>query len=299
MFATKKRNLKHFLFQLTAMVLIMLLLVSCGGSNPANGNKPENEGKPDVTAKQDDRQNANQEEQQNNQQDVPPKQQQDKVSNGSGPPSTAADSYVAYMEAKGDLVAILTDALANNPGTELYSMSFLGFAMVDLALIPASCFGLGQEAAITALGFLGLDDIEYSESGNQYSVKYRNDKGEQYELHGEYNKAADALTCISKLNGKESLVSEYRKTSFGYVGQTYTIGEDGSIYVYQMAVSGKDGAVGISKAAAAPPALTGSETIDFPRQCQEWYAITGAEVTGLASDGEEISFIYTPPADSE
>ena len=38
--------------------------------------------------------------------------------------------------------------------------------------MSASGFGLGQEAASLALGFLGAEDIEYSENENQYIVKY-------------------------------------------------------------------------------------------------------------------------------
>lgn len=287
MFAIKKRNPMQILYQLTAMFLIMLLLVSCGGGAPSDEDKLGGEKKPEVTAQQDEQKDANSE------------QKQEEISNVAGLPSTAGQSFGSYVEAKGELIAILTDALVNNPGTELDSMSFLGIAMVDIALVPASSFGLGQDAAASALGFLGAKDVEYSESGNQYSIKYRNAEGKQYELLGEYDKAADALKCISKMDGKETLISEYRRTSFGYVGQIYTIGEDDSAHVYQLAVKGKDGAVGFSKVSAAPPALTGKETIDFPKQCQEWYAIEGDKVTGITSDGREISFVYTPSEDSE
>lgn len=273
MFTTKKRKSMQFVYQLTAMILTMLLLVSCGGGVPSGEDKPDSEETPEVTA------------------------QQDEVTKESFSSSTIAESFGAYMEAKGELISTLSDALATNPGTEFDSISLLGIVMVDIALVPASCFGLGQDVAVATLGFLGGEDILYSESGNQYSVKYRKDEGEQYELQGEYDKTANALKCISKINGEESLISEYRKTSFGYVSQTYAVNEDGSIHVYHLAVSGKDGAVGISKASEVPPALTGSETIDFPKQCQEWYAIKGNAVTGFTSDGRKISFVYTPSED--
>jgi len=32
-----------------------------------------------------------------------------------------------------------------------------------IALVPASCFGLGQDVAVATLGFLGGEDILYSE----------------------------------------------------------------------------------------------------------------------------------------
>jgi hypothetical protein len=280
MLTTKSRSPMQFAYQLTAMILIVLLLVSCGGNTPSGKDKPDDEGKP-VDAVQSDEQQG----------------EQDVGSDMSGSPATAAQSFSAYMEAKSEVISILSDALVSNPGTELDSMSLLGVIMVDMALLPASSFGIGQEAASMTLGFLGADDVVYSEKGNQYSVKYRSDKGEQFELQGVFDKAADALKCTSLKDGKESLISEHRKTSFGYVGQVYVINEDGSTYLYKLAVSGKNGAVGISESSAAPPSLTGSESIDFPKECPEWYAIKGDAFTGVTSDGRELSFVYTPSED--
>jgi len=287
MYTPKKKNPIQLVCQLTAMILIVLLLVSCGGSITSGKDKADTESKPEATAQRNEQQNAKSE------------QQQDKVSDVSAPPSTAGESYGAYIKAKGELVTALSEALATNPGTELDSMSLIGISMLDIALIPASCFGLGQDVANSTLGILGVEDVAYSESGNRYSVKYRNKEGEQCELQGEYDKATDALKCIAIVDGKESLISEYRKTSFGYVGQVYAINEDGSTYVYQLAVSGKDGAVGISQASELPPPLNGNETIDFPKQCQEWYTLKSNVVTGITSDGKEISFVYTPSKEGE
>ena len=294
MYSLKKIRVFKLISLLTAMVLFVLLLVSCSGNAASGKDKPDEEERPDVTAPQDEEEDTDTEQQQDEGSDIP---EQDEGSDIPGAPASASESYTAYIQAKGDLITKLTDALANNPGTELTSMSLLGVSMVDLAMLPASSFGLGEAAAITALGFLGAEDIEYSESGNQYSVKYRGQDGLNYELHGEYDKAADALKCTSFADGKESLTSEYRKTSFGYVSQIYVIDDDGSTYVYQLAVSGPDGVVGMSQVSEPPKALTGNESIDFPKQCKEWYAIEGDAVTGVTSDGEEISFTYTPSED--
>lgn len=296
MSTTKKRKLMQLLYQLTAIIIIILLLVGCGKSKTSGKVKPD-EGKAEGTTQQEVKpasQQSNQTTQQNIQQDADPKQQ-DTTPTESNLPSTAGQSLGAYLEAKNRLVSILSDALTSNPGTELISMKFFDITMADISLLPASSFGFGQEVAAASLEVLGMKDVEYSESGSKYSVKYRNNEGNQCELQGEYDKTADALKCISIIDGKESLISENRKTSFGYISQIYTINEDGSSFVYQLAISGEDGAVGISNVSSAPPALTGNEAIDFPKQCQEWYAIKGKEVTGVTSDGKEISFEYTRP----
>ena len=302
MFITKNRFSMQIVSQIIAMVLVVLLLVSCGGKAPAGGDKAVDQEKPEEAVDQEKPNEAIEPDEQQDadpdgQEETEPEQTQDVDSDTSGSPANAAESFGAYIQAKGEMVTRLSDALSNNPGTELYSMNLLSVILLDIALMPASGFGLGQEAASLALGFLGAEDIEYSENENQYIVKYRNEKGEQFELQGVYDKAVDSLKCTSLKDGKESLSSEYRKTSYGYVSQFYSINDDGSTYLYQLTVSGKDGVLGISEASAAPSELTGSEALDFPKQCQEWYAIEGDDVTGVTSDGNEISFVYTPSED--
>jgi len=281
MINTKNRKFVRLLFQLTAIVLAITMLAGCGKKAP---DAPASEGRPSEEGQAEE---------------APQPNDAGTDTETPGSPATASESYGAYIEAKGQLLTRLSDALANNPGTEFDSMSLLGISMVDLALLPASSFGLGEESANLALGFLGAKDIVYSENGNQYSVKYKGEDGINYELQGEYDKAEDALKCISIVDGKETLTSEHRKTSYGYVGQTYVIGDDGSTYLYLLTVTGTDGVVGMSEASEKPAALTGSEAIDFPKQCQEWYAIDGNKVTGVTSDGREISFDYTPSEDGE
>jgi hypothetical protein len=295
MFATKSRRTRQLVCRLTAILLVALLLVSCGGKVPSGKDKPVDEGKPQVTL-QPDKQQDSKPEQQDEKQDTS-QDQQDAGSDMSGPAGTAAEFFSAYSQAKGDVVTILTEALTSNPETAFDAMSLIGVSLVDMALLPATSFGLGQEAAVMALGFLGGEDIVYNENGNQYSIKYKNSEGEQCELQGVYDKAAGSLICTAILNGKEILITEHRKTSFGFVGQIYSVNDNGTSQIYQLALSGKDGAVGITEASSAPPALTGSETIDFPKQCKEWYAIKGDAFTGVNAMGKELSFTYTPSED--
>lgn len=297
MFATKNRSSIKFMYQLIAMFLVVLLLVGCGGNIPSSEDKPDDEGKPEPVKPEAEKPEAAI--QPEEQQGATSEQQQDAGSDTPGSPTTASESYGAFIEAKGEVVSILSDALASNPDTAMDSMSLLGIAMVDMLLLPASSFGLGQEAAIATLGLFGLQDVEYSENGNQYSVKHTRDDGKKYELQGVYDKAADALKCKAFIDDKHCLTYDYRKTSFGYIAQIYSVDEDGATVVFKLTLSGKNGAVGISRESAEPPALTGSETIDFPKQCPEWYAIDGDAVTGVTSDGRELSFVYTPSENGE
>ena len=66
MFTAKKRNSMQLLCQLTAMILIMLQLVSCGKNKNAvlDEDKLDTNGKPEVAAQYDEKQDADQEQQQ-------------------------------------------------------------------------------------------------------------------------------------------------------------------------------------------------------------------------------------------
>lgn len=286
MFSIVNKNLKRFVIRMVA-IMLALLLVGCGGVGTSGDQPTQSPG----TNQQEDTPPA--EVEPKDKETPEPDEQPDKP----GTTGTAGESFGAYVEAKGEVLTILSDALANNPGTELDTMSLLGVMMVDMTLLPATSFGLGEEVAIPMLEFLGAEGTAYSENDNQYSVKYKNSEGELYELQGVFDKAADALKCTVLLDGKEAVISEYRKTSFGYVGQIYSVNEDGSLAMYQLALSGSNGVVGISEVSVAPAALTGSEAADFPKAGKEWYAIDGDTFTGVTSDGRELSFKYTPSDD--
>lgn len=208
--------------------------------------------------------------------------------------STVAESYTAYLNAKNAVLTKLTDGISNNDDTVMAALSFLGVAMVDMAALPVSCFGAGQQATEIALSMVGATDVKYTENGNSYTITYSNNEKNKYEYSGTYDPAADALTCTGTANGSESVFIEYRKTAFGYAGQCYMLNDDGTAATYMFAVDGENGTIGISTASEKPAPLTASVSADFPKACSEWYSIYGTTITGKTSDGKEISFEYTP-----
>jgi len=208
-----------------------------------------------------------------------------------------ADSYTAYMNAKQVPMSKLSDGIGNNAESLSASFTILGVAMADLSMLPVSIFGMGEEAAAMTLSMLNATDVKYTENGNSYTVSYVDANGVKNEFSGTYDAAADALVCSSTADGKENLYAEYRKTSFGYVSQYYFVNEDGTTSLYQFAVNGEDGTLGVSSSQTAQPAaLTGSESADFPTALPEWYSITGSTITGKTSEGTELNFEYVPSA---
>jgi hypothetical protein len=204
------------------------------------------------------------------------------------------DSYSAYVTAKTELYSRLTGGLSSNEETTMASMSLMGVGLIDMYLLPAAFFGLGEEAAAMGMGYLNMQGVRYTENGNSYTITYTDAQGATASLTGTYDAGADSLVCTGSTDGVENFYSEYRRAAYGYVGQYYFTDTDGSGYLYLVTISGTDGAFGMSEANEKPAALTGSERVDYPSICTEWYAINGTTITGVLSDGTAVNFEYVP-----
>ena len=206
---------------------------------------------------------------------------------------SASAFFGAYMEAKSAVLTKITDGLSNNPDTLMSAMSYLGATLSDLYLLPAMYFGLGESSVATALSMMGAKDVTYDEQGNNYTVTYKNADELEAKLVGTYDKGK-SLVCVGSTAGTENVFSDVYRTSFGYVGQFYALADDGTATLYQFAISGADGVIGVSTGASRPAALTGAEAADFPKSAKEWFAISGTTITGIDSEGKPVSFEYVP-----
>ncbi|PKM38699.1 MAG: hypothetical protein CVV04_13970 [Firmicutes bacterium HGW-Firmicutes-9] len=205
----------------------------------------------------------------------------------------ASEFVNAYMEAKSAALERLMDGLSNNPDTMMSAFSFLGVSLSDLYLLPAMYFGLGESSVATALAMMGSKDVKYSEQGNNYTITYKNSDDQETTMVGTYDKGR-SLYVVGTTNGMENTYFEAFRTSFGYVSQFYSIAEDGTGTVYQIAVNGSDGTFSIETGVGRPAALTGNESADFPKAAKEWYSITGNTITGMTAEGTSVNFEYVP-----
>ncbi|MDD5016945.1 MAG: hypothetical protein PHO15_02455, partial [Eubacteriales bacterium] len=73
------------------------------------------------------------------------------VSAGSAP----GDFYAAYYNTKSVMLVSLNDGLNSNPGTSVAAASVYDVIMTELAMLPATFFGLGEAAAASSLVLLG------------------------------------------------------------------------------------------------------------------------------------------------
>ncbi len=261
------RKITLFLVLLT---IASLLLASCAKSNPENNSQPpvETGGAEKTEPRPED------------------PGSEDPGSTG----NKAADSYTAYLEAKGELVSRLSDAVTENPDAGMAMMSFLGITMIDLAMWPAAFLGQDEAAAKLGMGYLGIEDVKFDRDGNKSSITYKNDEGKETVFTGDYDEKGDGYLFTALENGEEKLYSEYRRTAYGFVGQYYISNDDGTVTYYMLTIEGKDGTVGFSSEAGKPSALTGDESPDFPKSASEWYSVKGNTVTGVTSDGDQLNF---------
>lgn len=206
---------------------------------------------------------------------------------------TAAAFYTAYMDAKSEVLNKITEGLSNNPETLMTAMSYLGATMSDLYMLPALYFGLGETSVAAGLAMMGAKDVTYDEQGNTYIVTYKNSDEKEIKLTGTYDKGK-SLVSVGTTDGSEDVFSEVYRTSFGYVGQFYYISDDSKATLYQFAVSGADGVIGMETDVSRPAALSGSEAADFPKAAKQWFAINGTTISGVDADGKSISFEYVP-----
>lgn len=211
-----------------------------------------------------------------------------------GKNDNASEFVNAYLEAKSAALTRLMDGLSNNQDTMMNAFSFLGISMSDLYLLPAMYFGLGETSVSTALAMMGAKDVTYDEQGNTYTITYQNADEKVAKMIGTYDKGR-SLTTVGSTDGTENNFFEVYRTSFGYVSQYYFISDDGVGTVYQIAVTGTDGAFSIVTGVDRPAALTGNEGTDFPKAGKEWYAINGSTITGMTADGKSINFEYVAP----
>lgn len=210
-----------------------------------------------------------------------------------------ADSYTAYSNAKYVLIDKLTAALEQDPNALSAYMTIAGVSLADISLAPIAVMGADAATVEASMAYLGIADVDYTINGNRYTMTYTDTSGQTLVYDANYDPASDSMVMTVTVNGAQSIFSEYHKTSFGYVSQSYFDNNDGTGMLYQFSISGEDGVFGYSSTTAAPAGLTGSEPAEFPQGCSEWYAVKGYTITGMTSDGTAVNFEYTPePSES-
>lgn len=177
--------MKKIAILVVVLIVSGLLLIGCGREGSGNQDQPATE--PMKT-------------------EEPPKETE-KEEQPSG--SSAADSYSAYLDAKSELISSLSDAILNDPAAGTALLSFLQVTVIDMAMWPAAFLGQGEATAVLGMGYLGIEGVDYQSAGNESRMVYLDTDGKEAVFAGNYDDKADWYTITLKVEGKETLYSEY------------------------------------------------------------------------------------------
>ncbi len=179
------------------------------------------------------------------------------------PASNPSDGYDNYLTVKGDAMDRLTEASENADSMMTVTMGLLGISMVDLSLITLTAFGEDLQASEMAMGFLGLQNVEITGNGNDYTITYIDADGVDVQQTCKYDPQKDQMTStIVNADGTVAMFFEYVHNDDAYAAQYYYPVDD----TYQIIRSYFDmdniAAFGIFAASEQPGSIIGQTGLD-------------------------------------
>ena len=145
---------------------------------------------------------------------------------------TPSESFSKYMDAKGKAYDRISDKIEDNDELSLsVGLTILPITMVDLTLIPLTVVGLDNQAGISALQILGMQNATISQNGSVYTITYKDNDGNTMTQTCEYDQATDSMRSVIKdSKGKEAMFFEYVKVGKGYASQYYMLDDQKNTY---------------------------------------------------------------------
>jgi len=141
-----------------------------------------------------------------------------------GQASGLGTSYTAYLETKSEIINRMADGLGESQ--PMAAMELLGVNMVEMYMVPMAALGMDESYANETLAYLNASDVDYKADGNHYSVAYTGADGVQISCESTYDKDKEAATTKISQAGKEALIFEYTKTSYGHASQYFKKKDD-------------------------------------------------------------------------
>ena len=264
--------MKKFIVMTLTVLLICMTAAGCGQSSetPADGTAQTENSSAEVPAASD----------------VQP-----------GQAGGLSTSYTAYLNAKSDLINRMATGLGDSQPAA--AMELLGMNMVEMYMVPMAALGVDETYAEAMLSYLNAADVKYTADGNHYAVSYKGADGVEVACETTYDPGKEAATTKISQSGKEALIFEYAKTSYGYASQYFIKNDDGTYSIYKGTFYGKDGVLGLSsETAAQPESIIGKGEVskDFPKDCESWFKAEGSAGTGVGPDG--TTYDFTVPAEA-
>jgi len=142
-------------------------------------------------------------------------------------------------------------------------MELLAMAMVDLETIALTLVTDDIAASEAAGKFLGMNGMNITYSGENFSLSYTGAMDEDYAAQGKYDAKTDSLTCTWTKDETETLMLEYTVYKDGYAGQYFITAEDGKTSIIKVITDGADIAVGMGDATDRPSSIFKAAPSDF------------------------------------
>lgn len=203
--------------------------------------------------------------------------------------SNIEESYTKYNELKEKVYTKLDNAINDDEGYNLsLGMGMVGFASMDLSLIPVSLCGQEKEAVLSGLSFL-YSSVEYNNDKKGCKFSLENKEGEKITYDILYDEKTDSMQTKVYDNGKLSIISEYIKLDQGYGSQFYSVDENASS-IYKFIFDEDKIVIGIMNTNVEPESIfknASSINEEWTMTKELWSKYENGKVTSII-DGKEI-----------
>lgn len=196
---------------------------------------------------------------------------------------TISVSYRKFTELKTEIYDKLNAEISDSQNYNFsLSMGLLGFATIDLSMIPLTFCGEDKEAALIGLSFL-YSNTTYESTDNNCKISFTTDAG-KVSYDSIYDKKSDSLQTKMYENDKLTAISEYVKLDNGYATQFYT--DDGDeASVYKAIFDQKRIIVGMQNQTGIPESIYKNSSI----ATEDW--TKSQELWSKYEDGKVVSII--------
>ena len=197
-----------------------------------------------------------------------------------GNPSEGFANYSTYKSAAYDRITTLADE--DDSISMTVSFGYLGVAMVDLSLLSLTLMTGDLQSSEMAMGMLGMEGAKITNSGNDYTITYKDSDGASFKQTCTYDPGKDQLSStLYDADGKISIFFEYVFLGDAYAAQYYYPSNEA--YEIIRAYFDKDNvaAFGILKASDEPASILNKSgfNAEFVKNDQSYVVLVDGKLT--------------------
>lgn len=200
------------------------------------------------------------------------------------PATNPTQGYNNYITAKSNATQRITDAAEKSDSLAFtVAMNMVGMAFADLYLIPLTVYGTDPQVVQMALGFLGIKDVKFDGSGNEFSISYTDSNGAAIKQTCKYDPVKDQMTStVYEADGRISVFFEYVNLGDNTYASQYYYLSNGS-YQVMRSYFDQDNvtAFGMMSATEEPASILGKTGLneDFVKNSEAYMILKDGKIT--------------------